>query len=253
MDGELVPWAQATVHASTLGWSTMGAVFEGTRRTGTRRRGSCTAGSSPSTTSGSPCRCASSVCARSSHRSSWWHRASCCGRTNTGEIRTSGRSPGTPMRPGSAIWRRAHRHRHHHGPVHVDLGSGRPCAPARTCGRGWRQPVVAAHQVHLELPKQPDGAPGGNAGRVRPADLLNSQGKVTEGPASCIFMVRDGVAITPSLTSGVLESITRMAVLGCAATSWVFQPRKRSTVPSSTSPRRSSTAVPAPRSCRWAP
>jgi branched-chain amino acid aminotransferase len=43
--------------------------------------------------------------------------------------------------------------------------------------------------------------------------LLNSQGKVTEGPASCIFIVRDGVAITPSLTSGVLESITRTAVL----------------------------------------
>src|SRR5262245_44840207 len=29
MDGGLVPWAQATVHASTLGWSKMGAVFEG--------------------------------------------------------------------------------------------------------------------------------------------------------------------------------------------------------------------------------
>jgi branched-chain amino acid aminotransferase len=43
--------------------------------------------------------------------------------------------------------------------------------------------------------------------------LLNSQGKVTEGPASCLFIVRDGVAITPSLTSGVLESITRTAIL----------------------------------------
>src|SRR6266508_2030685 len=29
MDGALVPWERATVHASTLGWSTMGAVFEG--------------------------------------------------------------------------------------------------------------------------------------------------------------------------------------------------------------------------------
>ncbi len=43
--------------------------------------------------------------------------------------------------------------------------------------------------------------------------LLNSAGRVTEGPASCLFIVRDGVAITPSLTSGVLESITRTAVL----------------------------------------
>jgi branched-chain amino acid aminotransferase len=43
--------------------------------------------------------------------------------------------------------------------------------------------------------------------------LLNGAGKVTEGPASCLFIVRDGVAITPSLTSGILESITRTAVL----------------------------------------
>ena len=28
-NGELVPWADAQVHASTLGWSTMAAVFEG--------------------------------------------------------------------------------------------------------------------------------------------------------------------------------------------------------------------------------
>ena len=29
MDGTLVPWAEATVHASLLGWSTMSGVFEG--------------------------------------------------------------------------------------------------------------------------------------------------------------------------------------------------------------------------------
>ena len=43
--------------------------------------------------------------------------------------------------------------------------------------------------------------------------LLNQAGKVTEGPASCLFLVRDGVMITPSLTSGVLESITRTALI----------------------------------------
>jgi branched-chain amino acid aminotransferase len=43
--------------------------------------------------------------------------------------------------------------------------------------------------------------------------ILNAQGKVTEGPASCVFIVRDGVVITPALTSGILESITRTAVL----------------------------------------
>jgi len=43
--------------------------------------------------------------------------------------------------------------------------------------------------------------------------LLNSAGKVTEAPAACIFLVRDGVVITPTVTSGILESITRRTFL----------------------------------------
>lgn len=43
--------------------------------------------------------------------------------------------------------------------------------------------------------------------------LLNSAGKVAEGPGMCLFMVRGGVAVTPSITSGILESITRDAVI----------------------------------------
>ena len=29
LDGRLVPWEEATIHASDIGWSTMAAVFEG--------------------------------------------------------------------------------------------------------------------------------------------------------------------------------------------------------------------------------
>jgi branched-chain amino acid aminotransferase len=43
--------------------------------------------------------------------------------------------------------------------------------------------------------------------------ILNAQGKVSEGPGACIFIVRNGVAITPPVTSGILESITRDTVL----------------------------------------
>ena len=39
--------------------------------------------------------------------------------------------------------------------------------------------------------------------------LLSVDGKVSEGPAMCFFMVRDGVAITPDRQSDILESITR--------------------------------------------
>jgi len=43
--------------------------------------------------------------------------------------------------------------------------------------------------------------------------LLNDRHKVSEGSGACIGLVRDGIMITPSLTSGVLESLTRATVL----------------------------------------
>jgi branched-chain amino acid aminotransferase len=45
------------------------------------------------------------------------------------------------------------------------------------------------------------------------AILLNAEGKVTEAPAACLFLVRDGVAVTPAVTSGILDSITRGTLL----------------------------------------
>lgn len=46
--------------------------------------------------------------------------------------------------------------------------------------------------------------------------FLNEHGKVSEGPGSCFFMVRDGVLTTPQLTDSVLESITRDTVIELA-------------------------------------
>jgi len=43
--------------------------------------------------------------------------------------------------------------------------------------------------------------------------LLNTHGKVTEGPGACIFMVRDGVPTTPPISAGLLESITRETII----------------------------------------
>ena len=46
--------------------------------------------------------------------------------------------------------------------------------------------------------------------------FLGRNGKVTEGGGACLFMVRHGVLITPTLTSSVLESITRATILRLA-------------------------------------
>lgn len=48
------------------------------------------------------------------------------------------------------------------------------------------------------------------------AILLTPQGKVAEGPGMCLMLVRDGKIITPSVTSGILESITRDTVMQIA-------------------------------------
>ena len=49
------------------------------------------------------------------------------------------------------------------------------------------------------------------------AILLNHVGTVAECPGSCVMMVRDGKVVTPDVTSSILESITRDALLQLAA------------------------------------
>lgn len=46
--------------------------------------------------------------------------------------------------------------------------------------------------------------------------FLNDAGKVAEGPGSCLFLVKDGVLVTPLLTDSVLESITRDSIIRIA-------------------------------------
>ncbi len=48
------------------------------------------------------------------------------------------------------------------------------------------------------------------------AIILTPQGKVAEGPGMCLMLVRDGKIVTPSVTSGILESITRETVMQIA-------------------------------------
>jgi len=48
------------------------------------------------------------------------------------------------------------------------------------------------------------------------AIFMNEQGKIAEGPGSCLFIVRDGVLITPPVTASILESITRSTIIEIA-------------------------------------
>ncbi|MFD6391179.1 aminotransferase class IV [Nocardia sp. NPDC060259] len=46
------------------------------------------------------------------------------------------------------------------------------------------------------------------------AILLNTDGMVSETPGAAVFAVSDGVLVTPPLSDGLLEGITRAAVIG---------------------------------------
>lgn len=46
--------------------------------------------------------------------------------------------------------------------------------------------------------------------------LPDRDGRITEGAGSCLFLMRDGVLITPATTCSILESITRATVLDLA-------------------------------------
>ena len=48
------------------------------------------------------------------------------------------------------------------------------------------------------------------------AIFLTQAGSVAEGGGSCFAMVRDGILVTPSKTEGILESVTRQAILDLA-------------------------------------
>ncbi|QDS87038.1 Branched-chain-amino-acid aminotransferase [Rosistilla ulvae] len=46
--------------------------------------------------------------------------------------------------------------------------------------------------------------------------LLDASGKVSESPGACIFLVRNGELVTPSISNSILESITRDTILRLA-------------------------------------
>lgn len=75
-------------------------------------------------------------------------------------------------------------------------------SPRVKCGANYANARLARFQARL------DG--------YDDAVILNEQGKIAEGPGACLFIVRSQTLITPDVTSGILESVTRDTVLALA-------------------------------------
>jgi len=216
IDGALIPWETATVHVTALGWSTMGAVFEGISaylnkdreqlyglqfaEHYARFRDSMKLMRMEQQYSVEQLVDASAQLLRMNgnhedcrvkplayHADGTWFGTNLDSRTSviiTTAPFTSGLGKGQGLRACVSSW---------------DRISDNQLSPRIKCISNYQNSRMALIEATMRGFDQPI--------------LLNPQGKVTEGAASCLFIVRDGVAITPSLTSGILESITRKSIL----------------------------------------
>ncbi|HUX87155.1 MAG TPA: branched-chain amino acid transaminase [Chloroflexota bacterium] len=216
IDGELVPWDAATVHVTALGWSTMGAVFEGVSAYWNpeqeqlyglqlsehyarllnsmklmRLQAKFTVGDLVQAS-------IDLVRANDHHEdvrvrplayqadATWFGTLleSATSIVISTAPFTSGLGKRRKLRACVSSW---------------DRISDNQLSPRVKCISNYQNSRMALIEATMRSYDQPI--------------ILNQQGKVTEGPASCLFIVRNGVAITPSLTSGILESITRQSIL----------------------------------------
>ncbi len=215
-DGTLVPWDEAKVHATTLGWSTMGAVFEGIKAYWNDQQPELYALQFPEHYD----RFLESM--RLQRMALRWSAQELVD-ASVELLRANEIKGDSYVRPiayfGEATWFSTCAESSTNvfiwtTPFQAVLGSGRS---VKACVSSWtrlndnmmsprikcisnyqnsRMALIEAERHGYEFPI-----------------LLNDQQKVTEGPAACLFIVRGGVAITPAITSGILESVTRRTLL----------------------------------------
>jgi branched-chain amino acid aminotransferase len=220
LDGEQVPWEQATVHVSELGWSTVGGVFEGIKAYWSDRHNEL-------------------FVFRLREHLERLHRSMRLVRLPvhcsvdelteviTQLLRANEVREDTYIFP-MAFLKDSYNDRWnlldqksslliHTRPTPSHLFSGR----ALTAGiSSWRR---ISEDVMPPRVKNLSNYRNGQLARMDALQsgydtsiILNQQGKLAEAPGACIVMVRDGKLITPDLTQSVLESITRDAIITLA-------------------------------------
>jgi branched-chain amino acid aminotransferase len=216
LNGKLVRWEEATVHVTMLGWSTMSAVFEGIKAYWNPEQGQLYAYQF----SEHYHRFARSM--RLQRMQPRWSPAELI-QASLELLRANETHEDTYVSPlayfGDATFYGTQTESSTHiritaEPFTTHLGRGqtvKACvsswtrisdnvlSPRAKCISNYQNSRLAAVDAKL-------------AGYDSPI-LLNPLGKVAEGAAACLFLIRDGVAVTPSLTSGILESVTRATVL----------------------------------------
>jgi branched-chain amino acid aminotransferase len=215
-NGRIVPWDEARVHVTLLGWSTIGAVFEGIKAYWNDEQQELHALQFPEHYD----RFLDSM--RLQRMELRW-TAQDFVEASLELLRANGLRRDSYVRPiayfGEATWFSTCAESSTDvfiwtTPFHSILGSGRSAkagvsswtrlndnmmSPRIKCISNYqnsRMALIEANRHGYDVPI-----------------LLNDQQKVTEGPAACLFILREGVAVTPAVTSGSLESVTRRTLL----------------------------------------
>ncbi len=216
LNGKLVRWEDATVHISMLGWSTVSAVFEGIKAYWNPEEGQLYAYQFEEHLA----RFANSIKLQRM-KSNWTMEE--LRRAIVELVRANEAKDDTYIAPMAYFGDSAFYGRDSDSETHIriiadgfksHLGTG---TSVTACVSSWTRisDNVISPRVKC-LSNYQNSRLASSEARMNGYDqaiLLNAQGKVAEGAASCIFLVRNGVAITPTVTSGILESITRATVL----------------------------------------
>lgn len=217
LSGRLVPWAEATVHISMVGWPAIGAVFEGIRAywhaerrelyvfrlEEHMRRFALSMKLMRMTPTFTTRQLSDAVC-ELLRANEVQEDAYCQPLAFTGG-QVWGSRAATDQVPEIVITTR---------PSPSGLLSGR----VSTAGvSSWTRISDNVLPPRIKaLPNYANSRLASHEAQHRGYDqpiFLNSVGKVAESTGSCLFIVRDGVAITPPITASILESITRDAVI----------------------------------------
>ena len=215
--GEQLPWEQATVHVTTVGWPAVSAIFEGIRGYWNEDQGALYV-----------FRLAEHM-ARFDNSMRLQRMAPRFSGSEVGQAlldlcRANDVRGDAYMQPmafstGAAWGSRAHMDQAPEilitiRPSESGLGSGRTL----TAGvASWRRISDEALPPRIKaFPNYANSRLASNEASRHGYDapiFLNSAGKVSESSGSCLFIIRTGVAITPPVTASILESITRDSVI----------------------------------------
>jgi branched-chain amino acid aminotransferase len=219
-NGRRMPWAEATVHVTELGWSTVAAVFEGIRAYWNEREGELY------------------VFRLDDHLRRLLDsqklvrmvpRYSVAELTDAIHdlLRANGYREDCYIRPLAYLGGGDKSFSSALGVETLMFIETKPLASRLLDGAGQRAGVVSWRRIDdTIMPPRVKNISNYRNSQLASTEaqlngfdtaiILNTAGKVSEGPGACIMFVKDGALITPDANSSILESITRDAVMQLA-------------------------------------